>query len=610
MKKNTHNLQNGRHVVISEDAQSQIRYLETHFKRDRWEATVLLCGDEVSEANNIQHDLQAKGYAPQSHRNENGDVEIRFTHKGAHDGLVQAVQDAGLMRGSLHFLKHTPTHLADLVDGTEHFVKYATGDTARLMSGLYLVGDVLQMGNGFGGTPMPGESRAHAFLRPENSLNSLSFAMSTVQSLLLLHYAKESHELLRDNLEQARDKAIEEGRDPLDMSQWVDAAAHKNSEGGIFSRFDGWAKENPITMGATSMISACAVFAVANLFQFKRANRSLKGLAEYPLGVAKAEEMRKGALSNLGFSVGSSLGWLYFMSDKKEHAEHAPWYEGNQIVNPAQLFRETQKLPNQTGSVLVAGGSAFGLKGAIESKNMVQALGQCVYLTGDAMMFLTEKKEYGKESAGDTSEMAKAAAQFISRGPIVLGQDACEHYVQQLAEYVVGKQEIDTSEAKTAIKALKGEIINELGSCYHPLIDIAEKAVPLLQAYPREQRALAREGLLEGLMAMPNMFVSERELSHALNYATASQDKKAKVRTFAPSASGPTPERYTEILIHAIPGQCDAANALILRDAMSKKLGFKTESENDVAPPPVNQLTEVSIHSPLKGPLSVSHAAL
>lgn len=594
MNDNTHNLQQGRHVVISEDAENQIRYLETHFKRDRWEATVLLRGDEAAHGAMLADALRAKGYAPDLRQNEAGDVEIHFIHRGAHDGLMQSVKDAGVLGGTMHYLKHTPSHLAALVDGAESLTKYTAEDSARLMSGLYLMGDVLQMGNGFGGTPMPGESRFHAFMRPENSLNSLSFAMSTVQSLLLLHYAKESHELLRDQLSDARDEAMAQGLDPLDPSNWSTHDKPESHSKGVFGKLDQWARENPITMGASTMISACAVFAVANMFQFKRANRSLQGLAEYPLGVEKAEEMRKGALSNLGFSGGSTIGWLYFMSDKKEHAEHAPWYEGNQVMNPAQLFRETQKNPNQTGSVFVAGGSAFGLKGAIESGNMVQALGQCIYLTGDAMMYFTEKKEYGKENVDNTSEMAKAAAQFISRGPLVLGAEACAHYVSQLAEYVVAKQGAapldESAQTRNNEKAdlLKSEIMGQLGSCYHPLVPIAEKAAAFLQAYPQAQREQAREGLVQALEAMPNMFVSEAEIRHAIEYALANEKGKSAATDFAPSVENPTPTQHTEMLMHAIPGQCDAANALILKAAMEKALF--SEKRSDVPQPYIQKV--------------------
>ena len=97
---------------------------------------------------------------------------------------------------------------------------------------------------------------------------------------------------------------------------------------------------------------------------------------------------------------------------------------------------------------------------------------------------------------------------------------------------------------------------------------------------------------------MPNVFVPREELVHLLNYAAA-QEAPNNVASFTATAENPTPPHHTEMLIHAIPGQCDAANALILKDVMSKALGFKKEAEAS-NPIPAVAVQDVTMFGSLK----------
>ncbi len=575
----------GRHAVISHDPASKIHFLETSFAKDRWEATILV--PPGTDPQEIAQHVRAKGYQPTLKTDAKGRQIIHFVHQGSHDGLITAVKDAGLMQGSLHFLKHTPTHLTDLIDMAEEGLRYTFADSARLMSGLYLLGDVIQIGNAFGGKVLEDETRIQAALRPENSLNSIAFLMSTAQSVLLINYAKESSDLVKERLRERQNRAFAQKADPMDVAVWENETMRPREEQGLLAHMDQWWKENPITGAASAMIAACGVFVGASAFKLARLSKEEKALHAANTLTEKASELieggRKSAWSNIGFSVLSSVAWALFMMDAKKDPNLEPWHKDNNMFNPAHLAKQVRGHPNETAGLLGAAASVSGVYGGLTDNdgdgNRYQIIGQCAYLLGDVMMYLTEKKEYGKKSADDATKIAKAAAEFIASGPLVMGHEECLHYVNQLASYIAKQKDI-VEDAEVDKGQLTADIMQELGDCYHPMQRIADKAGALVKQYVPSQQAAARAMVIDALHGMPNIFASRDEIAAAVE--RAERKPVASAGQFIAEGCHPIPIESMKELIKVIPGQCGPVNALLLHDKASQ--AFCKEKAGSIAP--------------------------
>lgn len=588
-----------RTIHIWEDAESRIQFLETVLKDKDWMAVVhappmqQAAFGGAEGLSNLQDELRKKGYATTPGTDENGRPTLAIHHLGDDAGLFTNLAELGLVKGGRRTIENAPQSLSSMLNSAWSGIQYATKDSARLLSSIYLIGDIAYTFTGMyegkkKNTAVAEKGNvilrfAKAFFKKftdfsgtdnatkiSSGLMSLSGIFALAQSLIFLEFARDGSEMQLENLKKKMDTSVRRGDDPLDALR-DSVAGNGQDEGGMLSGVHRFLMRHPIEVGSISQIlGQVALMSSAGINLHKG---------------APPDKLRKdfieGEVANLGRGTLSIAGWLALMHTPKDVKEKSPWGTPNRIVE------EFNQHPERFAAGLNFGASALGLWSSRRKENPPQKIAESTWLLGDVVMSLVNKSHYGKDGEQMENMAGQAASEFLQHAPIAYSTSEGEELYKTLGRYIARRTVETNSQEKPAnmdgkqFELEKEQAVNDMSERItrgilkamagkpNRFSKVVHNAALVVDLFPEAQRETVRIGLAKAISEHPGVYASAEETGEAIKSAheriarSSSAEKPTSIpgmATLAPSISD---------LLFALPGVNlnRAANAIY--DALS-----------------------------------------
>lgn len=519
-------------VRIWDDPESRISFLETVLKGKEWDAVIYHpdfrdnpLNSKIHPLSELSTKLAERGYKVALGQDKNGIPTLSVHRFGSDTSISNAVKELGFAKGMTHKLTHIKEPLGDALSKTANLVKSVATDKARLIGGVYLVGDLVLTLAGMGNKDGAHGGGLNALKDPANLLQSVAGGLATAQSLIYMGFAKEGSEAVFDELMKTANQAQKDGKDLLSAGTWSEKATQKSHNPlGFVGNF---LKRNPIQIGALTQVAGQVALIGSGGLRFKDAGKSADPLA--------ASAARKGAVQDMLTGLNSGVAWSLLMKHPKkiDDSEKLPW------SNPKRVWQEMSENPNQFASGFMTVSTLTGMNAARHKGNKIQLLGNSTYLLGDAIMFTTKSDHYGAEGMGNADMLATAAERFIQSAPLALGAEEQAKFVDQLAVHVAERSLAES--AKKDNKEVNPQEVAELGqriaaglNAKLPQVnpkanEIAARIAAVVREFPREAGDNLADRLSAAVAEAPSVSIPVQELkAHVLRQVEYAKEPSPK----------------------------------------------------------------------------------
>lgn len=572
-----------RTIHIWEDAESRIQFLETVLKDKDWMAVVHTSPMQQAAFggpegfSKLQRQLESKGYATRNGTDENGRQTLEIHHLGDDAGLFTNLNELGLVKGGRKTIENAPQSLGSMLHTAWGGIQYATKDSARILSSIYLIGDIaLTLAGAYENRKTAAAGKkgniaieaAREFFHNltnfkgddtlstlSNSLVSLSGIFAIAQSLIFLEYARDGSELHLENLKKKMDISVRRGDDPLEALR-TSLNGNGHDEAGMLSGMHKFLMRHPIEAGSVAQIMGqVALMSSAGIKLYRGA----------PTDVVRSD-FTKGQAANIARGTLSIAGWLALMHPPKEVGEKSPW------SSPHRIVEEFNQHPERFASGLNFGASAFGLWSSVKRNNPAQASAESIWLLGDIVMAFINKSHYGKDGEKMENMAGQAASQFLQDAPIAYSAAAGEELYKTLGRYIArrtvemnmkekpqgmdGKQfELEKEQSVNDIsERITRGILKAMAGKPNRFSKIVHNAALVVDLFPEAQRETIRTGLAKAISDHPGVYADEQETAEAIQSAheRISRNSSAEKPTAIPGMATLAPS--ISDLLFALPG--------------------------------------------------------
>jgi len=586
-------------ISVWDHPESRIAYLESVMNGADWRA----CVYAPPHANNAENTLielgsalQKRGYETQLKIDEHGNHALHIHHFNDRPKFLEAIHDMGFAKGIGYGISHPNEALSNLYQGAKEGVGYTTANTARLLAGLYLLGDVVL-------TPTEWfdkhkKSATAEVVAPELKTVSTDIKAATklparlasfygplaiLQSVIYMAYAKDGHEKQQQDLDDAFSKGMQSGYKHLDINQWHNPQNEEAFEpDSMFGKVQNMMKNHPIEAGAIAQIVAGYSVAGANLLAFKNIRALQNGGGHKTVEAAK--ELAEQASSKLTYAAFGGLtgtSWAILPTANRAEGEEK-----------TSVFHHITDNPAKISATFSTAGSLFGLKSAMTDKNKAKYAGQGLYLLGDATMFLLKSTEYGKKGAGMESLMIEAASHFMQHSPMIMGDGEQLEFSQHLSRYMVQQlDEVEKSDMPEMIKNVSKGIVEQMKDMPDKTDAFISRLTSLIETFPDNKREQVSQSLSESVASLPGVFIEASVLHNAIAEKIDhmpnrnSSDKTPSMHDLAP--------HITKVLSQLPPMQA-ANNANILYETLAPHMRTTAHDETVFAKNMMDYSAEVS----------------
>lgn len=557
-------------IRIWDDPESRIHFLETVLKGKEWEAVVYHPnfapdGTQRKGASTPLPELQKKlatlGYETSLGQDENGIPILNIRNFGHDTTLNNSIKELGFVKGMTHKITHIGEPLGNVLQKTADMVKHVATDKARLVGGIYLVGDVLMFAAAFfnkdekkGLDSRPWmEKFKEKMVDPANQLQSVSGILATLQSVIYMKYAEQGSEAMYSELMKQADQAREQGVDLLSAEAWKNK--HENNSKGLLNFPNKLLRDYPLQMGALSQIAGQVALMASGGIRLRR---------NIGVGGEKAQELRQGAVMDMATGALSVTGWSLLTKTKpKKVAEEdrLPWSD------PRRVWQEMSANPNQFASGFLAAATIAGYIGGEKKKNPIQKAQNATYLMGDGVIALTNSEHYGAEGMSNSAMLAEAADHFIKASPMILGEKEQGQLVEQLSAYLAERHLYEAARKSKHSPEVTDAQVSELGwriaeelnaklpKVNHRANEAAKCIAGLVRSFNPTEGAKLTEALCDAICDMEGVVIDKEELkAHVLRqteYPKEPAEKLVKMEDIAKPMAN---------LVFAIPGAATPAS--------------------------------------------------
>lgn len=518
-------------IRIWDDPESRIHFLETVLKDKQWEAVVYhpdFAPDGTQKPNadtplpELAQKLIEQGYQAVQGRDENGIPILTVKNFGSDTKLSDSIKELGFAKGMTHKITHLGEPLGNAMQKTADMVKHVASDKARLIGGLYMVGDLILIFAGLGNKKgKDGADASAGFMNtlkdPANLLQSGAGVMATLQSLIYMGFAKEGSDAVYSDLMKHAKEAREQGKDLLDAGAWESKA--QSGPKGLLGLPHKVLKDYPIQLGALTQVAGQLGLMASGGIRLSRT----KGQTG-----ADNAAMRRGAMQDMLTATTSVIGWSLLTKTKPEKiddADKAAW------SNPKRVWQEMSEKPNQFASGFLSAATLSGIAAGRAKGNNIQTMGNLTYLLGDGIMFMTNSNDYGAAGMGSSAMLAEAAEKFVKSSPMILGEKEQGQFVQQLSAHLAErtlhddakKQKRKAPVTDQEVQALSQRIAAGLNAKLPRVNDHANEAAArianVVQSFHPSVGDKITDALCDSIVAMPGVAIDKAELkSHVVRH--------------------------------------------------------------------------------------------
>lgn len=528
-------------VRIWDDPESRIHFLETVLKKKEWEAVIYhpdFAPDGTQRTGNstplpeLNAKLAAQGYKTILGQDENGIPTLTVRNFGSDTKLAESIRELGFTKGMTHKITHLGEPLGNAMQKTADMVKHVASDKARLIGGLYMIGDLILifagLGNKKGQEADASEGFGAALKDPANMLQSAAGVAATIQSLIYMGFAKEGSEAMYSDLMKRAKEAREQGKDLLDASVWEDT--RDTGPKGLLGLPHKVLKSYPIQLGALTQVAGQLGLLASGGIRLQRSKHDTS---------ADAPGMRRGAMQDMFTAATSVIGWSLLTKTKPEkiaEEDKLPWN------NPKRVWQEMSEKPNQFASGFLTAATLSGIAAGRSKNNNIQTMGNLTYLLGDGIMFMTNSDDYGAAARGNSGLLAEAAERFVQASPVILGEKEQAQFVGQLADHLAErslheeakKQKRSAHVTDAEVKDLSQRIAAGLNAKLPKVNDRTNEAAARVAAIVQNFHPTVGEKITDALCttisSMEGVAIDKEEFkSHVVRQTEYAKDKPAQL---------------------------------------------------------------------------------
>lgn len=599
---------------VWQDPESKIRFLETILHGKNWRSDIHVPALDVPRVRQmaaLSQSLQKRGYHVERIAHEDGHQILRIEHEHNPQNLERLLRDYGYVTGAAHVLQSPLVAVKDLIGDIsrrlEQGVNYLK-DPARANGLIFLTSEAFITASSLGAK----DGKWHD---PKNLLLSVAGSLFLSQSATYLFLAKKGNERIVDDFTDKLNKAQQHMGDSLlpELAKAPPINAKKAS--GLVDKVSDFFNAYPIQIGAMANNLGMLAFLGAFWLERKFQAEKLAGISENAISAAKSlyeagfagsagskavkaaeavasaagtgaadakkfldaakiqhadNYLRKGYYMDSGGAITSLMAWTFMLLPPKETKHKSD----NPLVRFWQTVRED---PQKVTSAVAFGSSSLRLLGSRERENMLQAIGEAIYIPGDIMLWFTKNNEYGHSTGGNHDSLIEAAAKTINHLPIVMSAERRQAFVHEACRYLAKQSHAlankgeELPEAELAVKAaemetaLESKLSNRPVAAFDHIIGLANQIV---SRFPDANRAAVADTLSHTLSALKGIEASAETIRQRISASVTSPGanitaKAASIQDLAQPLSD---------LVFSIPGPFAATNASLLYDALAPML--------------------------------------
>lgn len=624
-----------RNLQIWTDPESKIRFLETvmHDKKN-WRADIHVATLDTAGARHLAEltqKLKHKGYEVEHITHDDGHQILRLKHHHDPQDLGRLFHDYGFVTGAAHLISRPLVAVKDIIVDAQHRVEEGINylkDPARANGLIFLTSEAFITASSLGAK----EGKWHD---PKNLLLSVAGSLFLSQSATYLFLAKKGNERVMDDMQARIRGSIKKDGDTLLPELGAAPLITAKKSSGIADKVSDFFNAYPIQIGAMAnnlgMMAFLGAFWLERKYQtkylaeageaaiaeakaiynngfaglkekdaLKAANYVVEGVTKLksdsqkaahallstttdkPALIKEAQKyieaakipfaenyLKSGYWKDTMGACTSIIAWTFMMLPPKETKEKS----STPLVRFWQTIREN---PQQATSAIALGSSSMRLLGARERENILQTIGEAIYIPGDLMLWFTKNNEYGHSVSDDNTSLVHSAANLLNRMPVVMSAQREKAFVHDVACYLtrqnyalkhggthMPENEVPVKAAEIEV-ALEPLLKHEASKKFDLLMG---KANRLLEQFDPTIRPAAAKTLtqvicdLKGVEAMPNSvaarLISEENLPLSAKTSPVALEKISK---------------EISDLVFTIPGPYAAENASMLYDALAPLL--------------------------------------
>ncbi|MCC7260174.1 MAG: hypothetical protein IT567_04005 [Alphaproteobacteria bacterium] len=610
-------------------------------KEHGWEATIhdpqTRPEDGPDRMPHIKSTLEKAGYT--THLKKGKDVnELRVRNIGTRESFMVSVRELGLVKGIGHTISIIPEKIHEAVSGMKRFVHAIVENPQRAIGIGYLGGDVFYGFTGWfdktrnkeeGKTENKKEGFFSQFQKPIVWRKNFAGYCFTVMSVILLAFGKEGREAVMDDLMKGYNKMLAEGQD-LSSINWEEATKPSNPVRGLMEKYSLNIASALMVAGKLVTIDSAA-FRLDYEMGLLDLRKSQEWQAAGEDGRAKLENdlkkrmdtavTREKGISRIGDAWTTYNDIKKTLSEEFTPAEIGDALRKHQAIEKAggkkvegETFtltaREKQIVDlhnskealegvvlevagplssamgwgltaigqgSRTANAMITGSSFLSLWGGIKIQNPMQVIGESIYLTGDAFLWLTGEREFNTEVAKATAVYLRAKAPYVlsPQGEAEVVKYTARRYAEEELKAESKDKNFKPSEEKIHEKAIEFEkaIAEELTHVPSRFDRVVTQAASIVSQFSEADgmRDKAMANMLEFIKGASVAVKAEEDV-----FAKAIADKVASMQG-REASKGRVGSRFLTVkelagdaaaLMDAIPGSKYAANVLKLHELL------------------------------------------
>jgi hypothetical protein len=572
-------------IRIWDAPESRITFLETVLKNKEWEAVIYhpdFAPDGTQKQGaatplpELEQSLRARGYKTALGQDANGIPTLSVHNFGADTSLATAVKELGFAKGVTRKLSNIGEPLGNAISKTADMIQYITGDKARLIGGIYLVGNMMMAASGWANRR---DNAPKEGIDPAKLLQSMSGITAVLQSLVYMRFAKKGGDAMYEQLMSRAATASEQGQDILDSHVWREQVQDKPK--GLLHSPKQLLENYPIQIGAALQLAGQLALMSSGGIRLQRG----KGATG-----AEAEDIRQGALGDIRTVLLSITGWtLLTKKESKNIADEDkhPW------TDPRRIWQEMSESPNKFASGFFSAASLSGIAAGYKKGNPMQMAANSTYLMGDSIMYATKSDDYGVTGMRDSTKLAEAAQRFVETSPSILGQAEQRQLVDHLSAYLAERSLYEESEktkrpvTEESVSDLTERIAKNLNAMLPSVNkrtnEAAGRIADIASTFHPDLGVEVIDSLCAAICEMPGVHIGHDELkAHAtrqLHYPQDLPDNSVKMKDIAQPMAD---------LLFAVPGAATPESVNMLYSAIEGYLHSKPIQSQTVLEETIN----------------------
>ena len=528
--------------IIAGDDSERIQFLREALPDKDWRTSIIF--PDSSPASHAKLEALKQQLADDSRNiiktrsNERQQLVLEIHHMG-HDTTLDAIlREKGIGPGLGYMAAHPAGMAAKAVDTAGKTIGLLGRDPARLNGFIFTFAEFFLATAGlFGNSKQPIPERLMPMRKRANLLQTVAGNLFLGQSLIYLLLARNNDEIAMD---QIRGKV----NDRLKTSGAVEDISYNpqtdRSDKGVLGAIGGFIRRYPIQIGALFNVTGMFVY-IGHVFQERKLLKEVQSLEPQALAaldrklpsakaltkageyISKAGDyVRKGWKLGILGCVSSIFAWsMLLIPHKQKKPQEAP------DNNRDSLFGLLKDNPQFiTSSLAVISSSSRLLESLSPGKrNLVQAIGEAIYIPGDVMLGLIHNNEYG-DSRKSNDKLAKQLTAYIKQIPLAIGPLSQKELVEHVGAFLTQKaieempslppeQRLTEAQVKAQMERTVYLVRSQLQRTEKPFDKLVESGIRLVNNFPEEMRPALRDQLIGALTKMPWVHATPDELRTA-----------------------------------------------------------------------------------------------